>query len=212
MPKPQGKLHRERSQPANRAKLGMLEKHKDYVKRAADFHRKERRLKALQVRAAYKNPDEFYFGMIRSRVTTVGEHRKREVGQNSLPNDVVALLKTQDLAYVQRQRILNDKAIRLLREQVITDAPRRHIKFAEDDDADEEADCLQPVKSVPLPVCKNEDLLKELQAREERAEKLKQAEEELQGQRDRMTAKGRCIKTTDDEGKVHYRWLPERQK
>lgn len=211
MPKPQGKLHRERSQPANRAKFGLLEKHKDYVKRAADFHRKERRLKALQVRAAYKNPDEFYFGMIRSRVTAVGEHRKREVGQNSLPNDVVALLKTQDLAYVQRQRVLNDKAIRLLREQIITEAPTRtHIKFSADEEEDEALQ-MNTVDSTG-PVSLDEDLVKELQAREERAEKLRLAEDELQGQRDRMTAKGRCIKTVDEDGKKHYRWLPERQK
>ena len=41
---------KERSQPAKRAKLGLLEKHKDYVKRARDFNSKKRRLRALQAR------------------------------------------------------------------------------------------------------------------------------------------------------------------
>ena len=60
--------HRERAQPAARAKLGLLEKHKDYVLRARDFHRKQDALKALRIRAANRNPDEFHFGMIKSRM------------------------------------------------------------------------------------------------------------------------------------------------
>lgn len=32
--------HRERAQPAERRRLGILEKHKDYVQRAKNFNRK----------------------------------------------------------------------------------------------------------------------------------------------------------------------------
>eukprot|EP01046_Picozoa_sp_COSAG06_P070133 COSAG06_NODE_19466_length_843_cov_0.902439_1_plen_138_part_01 len=39
---------KERSQPSKRAKLGLLEKHKDYVERARNFHAKEKRIAALQ--------------------------------------------------------------------------------------------------------------------------------------------------------------------
>ena len=60
----QARAHRERAQPAAREKLGLLEKKKDYLLRAKDFHRKEKRLKAMRAKAAMKNPDEFYFGMI----------------------------------------------------------------------------------------------------------------------------------------------------
>ena len=63
----QKRQHRERSQPANRQRLGLLEKHSDYVKRAKDYHSKEDRIKKLREKAAARNKDEFYFGMVRSK-------------------------------------------------------------------------------------------------------------------------------------------------
>ena len=63
----QKRQHRERSQPLKRQKLGLLEKHADYVKRARDFHSKEDRIKKLREKASGRNKDEFYFGMIKSK-------------------------------------------------------------------------------------------------------------------------------------------------
>ena len=65
--------HKERGQPAKRRRLGLLEKHKDYVLRARDFHRKERTIANLKRKAEERNPDEFYFGMVHKR-TTKGVH------------------------------------------------------------------------------------------------------------------------------------------
>ena len=59
--------HKERSQLAHRAKFGILEKHKDYVLRARDYHSKQERIKTLQRKAADRNKDEFYFGMVNQR-------------------------------------------------------------------------------------------------------------------------------------------------
>jgi hypothetical protein len=59
--------HKERSQLAHRSRLGILEKHKDYVKRARDFHSKKDRIKRLREKAADRNKDEFYFGMHKSK-------------------------------------------------------------------------------------------------------------------------------------------------
>lgn len=55
--------HKERGQLAHRERLGVLEKHKDYVLRARDYHSKQDRLTRLRQKAADRNKDEFYFGM-----------------------------------------------------------------------------------------------------------------------------------------------------
>ncbi|KAH7665023.1 Small-subunit processome Utp11 protein [Dioscorea alata] len=71
------RAHKERAQPHNRKKFGILEKHKDYVVRAKSFHQKEETLKKLREKAAFKNPDEFSFAMINSRMVD-GVHRPKE--------------------------------------------------------------------------------------------------------------------------------------
>lgn len=96
--------HKERSQPRDRQHLGFLEKKKDYKKRADDYHRKEDRIKAMQERAAMRNPDEFYFGMNTSKVKD-GKHRSLETEEaRKLPPDMIKLMKDQDLSYVRMQK------------------------------------------------------------------------------------------------------------
>ena len=68
------KTHKERSQPGERRKFGLLEKHKDYVKRAKDFHKKEDAINVLKRKARDRNPDEFYFAMQKSK-TRDGVHQ-----------------------------------------------------------------------------------------------------------------------------------------
>jgi hypothetical protein len=55
--------HKERSQLSHRQRFGILEKHKDYVLRARDYHSKQDRIQRLRQKAADRNKDEFYFGM-----------------------------------------------------------------------------------------------------------------------------------------------------
>ena len=59
--------HKERSQLAHRAKFGILEKHKDYVLRARDYHSKKDRITRLRQKASERNKDEFYFAMNRQK-------------------------------------------------------------------------------------------------------------------------------------------------
>ena len=65
--------HKERSQPRARKRLGLLEKHKDYVLRARNFNSKEKRIKDMKLKAALRNPDEFYFKMANAQINKVCE-------------------------------------------------------------------------------------------------------------------------------------------
>lgn len=69
------RLHRERRQPEHRRKLGYLEKKQDYKKRALDHQIKAKQLKKLKNKALDRNPNEFHFHMINSRLVD-GVHQE----------------------------------------------------------------------------------------------------------------------------------------
>ena len=56
---------------------------KDWKKRRDDYHSKERRIKAMTTKAANKNEDEFYFGMIKSK-TRDGVHVAERLSEGSI--------------------------------------------------------------------------------------------------------------------------------
>lgn len=91
------KTHKERAQPESRKRFGLLEKHKDYVERARDYNKKKKRIQALQEKAAFRNPDEFYMKM-QNMATKRGVHAN--LGEDSIDADTLKLFKTQDLSYV----------------------------------------------------------------------------------------------------------------
>lgn len=104
----QRRVHRERGQPEDRQKWGLLEKHKDYSARARDFNAKKAKLKALRQKVLERNPDEFYFGMLSRAGPSSAKGRKGTVsadrGNQVLGQDAVRLLKTQDLGYIRTAR------------------------------------------------------------------------------------------------------------
>jgi len=127
----QRRQHRERAQPLERAKYGLLEKHKDYSLRAADHKKKQATLKNLRAKVADKNEDEFYFGMMSRKgpvrgAATSSKGRKWDGivdgDRGSLKGmdvDVSRLLKTQDLGYLRTARNVGSKEVRLLEERVV---------------------------------------------------------------------------------------------
>ncbi|EHK25456.1 uncharacterized protein TRIVIDRAFT_54905 [Trichoderma virens Gv29-8] len=141
----QRRPHRERAQPLERRRLGLLEKHKDYSKRAKDYNQKKAQLKALREKAADRNEDEFYFGMMSRK----GPGAKINVGRKwngrvegdrgnnkGMDQDTVRLLKTQDLGYVRTMKQVAVKELARLEEQAVLTKGLDQLDEEDDDEDD----------------------------------------------------------------------------
>ena len=76
------KSYKERSGPTWHK--GFLQKKKDYVVRAADYHRKQDKIKKLKEKAYFKNRDEFRGQMIEQKVCFELTFLNCEIGAFSL--------------------------------------------------------------------------------------------------------------------------------
>ncbi|KAK4404802.1 putative U3 small nucleolar RNA-associated protein 11 [Sesamum angolense] len=127
------KAHKERAQPHSRRKFGLLEKHKDYVERARAYHKKEQALQKLKEKAAFRNPDEFYFKMIKTK-TVNGVHRL-ESEANKYTKEELMLMKTQDIGYILQKLQAEKKKIEKLSGMLHcldNNSSGNHVYFAED--------------------------------------------------------------------------------
>ncbi|KAI3961682.1 hypothetical protein MKW92_031944, partial [Papaver armeniacum] len=126
------RAHKERSQSQARKKFGILEKHKDYRQRAKAYHTKENIIKILKEKAANKNPDEFYYNMIRSK-TVDGVHIPES--EAKFTQDQLMLVKTQDMGYIKQKWQSEEKKIERLSSMLHSLGDRtlnKHVYFAED--------------------------------------------------------------------------------
>jgi U3 small nucleolar RNA-associated protein 11 len=150
--------HKERSQPRARQHLGILEKKKDYKKRAVDFHNKEDRIKAMKEKAAMKNPDEFYFGMNTSKVQD-GKH-KSAADYRDLPPEMVQLMKDQDLSYVRMQKQQDSRKAERLQaslhflgsefdDEKTSKSKRKHTVFVDSQEAADNFDVAEHFDTLP---------------------------------------------------------------
>ncbi|CUM68140.1 uncharacterized protein PRCAT00005857001 [Priceomyces carsonii] len=126
----QKKQHRERSQPQERARLGLLEKKKDYRLRAADYHKKQAALKALRKKATYHNPDEYYHSMTRNKADNRGI-LIADRGNEALSVEQVKLLKSQDANYIRTMRLNESLKIRKQKEDLNFKANGKHTVFVD---------------------------------------------------------------------------------
>jgi U3 small nucleolar RNA-associated protein 11 len=227
----QKKQHKERAQPFNRERYGLLEKKKDYVLRADDYKQKQARLKTLRSKASQKNEDEFYFGMVHGR-TRKGVAVK-ERGNRALTMDAVKILKTQDAAYIktasaiERRKIEQLEAARHMQQdggssdEAPTKRKASHALYLEPDE-----DMQSVVKKSDKPAQEKEEdaeraeeiakakirAQKELASRQDRLAKLQTLEKEVALHRNLQTKGARKKVGTDKDGVTRYKWKQERKR
>ena len=232
----QSRPKRERAQPSARAHLGLLEKHKDYVKRAKDGHAKEDALRLLREKAALKNPDEFYFGMIRARtvdgfhVDAGKEEDEKKVGKAKLEDANYLLLKKE-----QEQKRVDKLHAEL---HFAKKAKGTHTVFVEDEvdtfdpveyfntDPELVENCAYRVKRDALEhiainsldkeslteiLRQKKKAYKELDARQERLDKIKKEQSKVELERILM-GKGKKRKIITEDGQEYFKWSSERKK
>ncbi|XP_021891488.1 LOW QUALITY PROTEIN: probable U3 small nucleolar RNA-associated protein 11 [Carica papaya] len=219
------RAHKERAQPQSRKKFGLLEKHKDYVVRAKSFHRKEETLRKLREKAAFRNPDEFYFKMIKTK-TVNGVHRP-ENQANRYTQEELMLMKTQDVGYVTQKLQSEKKKIEKLTATLhsLDNQPSsRHIYYAEDREEakqiqsqSSEGKHMHPPEDIPHRIRKRTAAsYRELEARRNRVTELEKLYAEMSLQKE-LQKKGRKRKLREDEivcptSRPVYKWRSERKR
>ncbi|KAL3943038.1 MAG: hypothetical protein SGBAC_002856 [Bacillariaceae sp.] len=152
--------HKERSQPQKRQHLGILQKKKDYKKRADDYHRKQDRIKTMRTKANMRNPDEFYFGMHNSEVKD--GHHKSTTDYRDVPPEMIKLMKDQDLSYFRMQKQKDSKkaerlqaSLHLLSNDVDDEdlegirSRQKHTVFVEDNETADKFDVAEHFDTIP---------------------------------------------------------------
>ncbi|XP_022098224.1 probable U3 small nucleolar RNA-associated protein 11 [Acanthaster planci] len=224
------KTYKERSQPASRHNLGLLEKKKDYKLRAKDYHEKQNKLKKLRRKALFRNPDEFYFKMVSSRLED-GVH-KRLKKEETVTAEQEKLMATQDKKYVNYKLAVETKKIEKLRSTLhlveeVTEKPQnKHIFFV---DTKEEVDSfditshlgkLQSATSPPLDET-SEDILemekakkyRELSQRKKRQKELKIIGDKMEARTLKKDKRRKVlVKGETQTASAVYKFYPERKR
>lgn len=220
-----GRAHKERTQPKSRQRFGFLEKHKDYVERAKSFHKKEDTLQKLREKATFRNPDEFYFKMINSRVVN-GVHRPKTEA-NKYSHEELMLMKTQDIGYVLQKLQSEKKKIDRLNATLhaMDNKPsNKHVYYAEDRDEAKEIRSRPShnsgppaLRNVPRNIKKKTtSSYRELEERKKRVQQLENLHSEMALQKE-LQKPGRKRKLREDEmvsstTKPVYKWRADRKR
>lgn len=218
------RAHKERAQPNARKKYGLLEKHKDYVVRAKAFHKKQEIMKKLKEKAEFRNPDEFYFKMIKTRVVD-GVHKPLSEA-NKYSQEELMLMKTQDMGYILQKIQSEKKKIEKLTSTLhsLDNQPsNKHVYFAEDrDEAKELRSRMSESSSVPsidVPgriKKKTAASYREVESRMQRVQQLEKLYSEMALKKE-LQKPGRKRKLREEEmvcptDKPVYKWRAERKR
>lgn len=135
--------------------------HQDYSLRAKDHKKKQTVLKSLKQKAAERNEDEFYFGMVSrgkfsSGKLAAGKKWDGTVagdrGNKALDMDTVRLLKTQDIGYLRTVRNVVAKEVRELEQKAVIAGAFAGVEDDEDEKEEDNFDSdedFAPRKSKP---------------------------------------------------------------
>ncbi|VDM32772.1 unnamed protein product [Hydatigera taeniaeformis] len=96
------RLHKERSQPAARAKYGTLPKKKDFILRSRDEEAKRNRIRELKRKALTKNEDEFYFAMHNAAFSEEKGHIPLNNTKEYSDSELADML-SRDIRYLRRE-------------------------------------------------------------------------------------------------------------
>lgn len=234
------RIHKERSQPEHRViKHGLLEKKQDYKLRARNRNHKKLRIKILREKASFRNPDEFYFGMLRSatdrgRVRMTPNLKEKDavpIAQRDREQRLLA--ETQDKGYVAHKHALEEGRLGKMRERLhfvgnISQAQRRHILYVDDDEEEErvlkERQAIGEGRGVSpklntrgersLRKMRNKSYAK-LERRTERRDKLKTVLQDLNTEKALLSKGRRFLERRADPttgAPAVYRWQQERKR
>ncbi|XP_073015806.1 probable U3 small nucleolar RNA-associated protein 11 [Primulina eburnea] len=227
------KAHKERAQPHLRRKFGLLEKHKDYVIRARAYHQKEQTLQKLKEKAALRNPDEFYFKMIKTKI--VGRVHKPESQVNKYTNEELMLMKTQDIGYILQKLQTEKKSFILeflkferlngMLHSLDNQSSYKHVYYA--DNREEAREVRKNVseqknpsafKDLPKVILRKTDSsYRELEARKKRLKDLDKIYTDMSMQKKELQKRGKKRKLREDEmvsptSRPVYKWRQERKR
>ncbi|VDP92759.1 unnamed protein product [Echinostoma caproni] len=183
------RTHKERSQPEHRKHLGLLPKKKDFVIRAREKEKKDKKIKELRRQALTRNTDEFYFNMCNSVFDAERGHIPLNAETQYTDSDLKNALS---MSVAQLQHELQKELSKIGRLESSTNllhgehdlrprgAPARHIFFAESSAEAAElrasirnGDFIQPYGSSADLLEERRAVYKELEERLARAEQLK---------------------------------------
>ena len=210
------KTHKERGQPKERKKLGLLEKHKDYKLRAKDYQFKKKRLTALRIKAELRNPDEFYFGMVNAKtVNGVQVDTNQNVNNSGLrdekiTNDYLKMIRTQNMAHLQSLLIHETNKLEKLKSGLhfVGEQQNTKIIFDQQEQQEEEETNILPTENKHGRRAYSQMLLCM-----EKIESLKRAVANLEMKKNLM-GKGKRIKIKEPENGMPavYKWKNERKR
>ena len=194
----QTRTHRERQQPHNRSKFGLLEKKKDYKLRANNFHQKEDALKSLEKKAVTRNPNEFYFKMTSIKKSSKG---KLLTEYHTLSPDMIKLMKTQDRQYIAMLIQKELSQLNKLKNKVQPPFRGQRTFFRDDG-----------IMEIPAALINQSDPEKELEKRQSRLQELQLVLGKMSLEYQLSNSKGSRSKEELDDGTVLFKWRNERSK